>query len=222
MSFPRRLGVRLHTDFIKKYHLTGMQVKWMSFEDENFEKPMGKDFYHEDMITREGWANYYFKGKYPKDTAYIRCQIVNASTGMLLETFYFKFQKAYQTSLDARYYITDPVLGNKIVKNGLLVELRQMKDKRTGKTVYRQGSRTFSQKKLTAESIAGYDVGSYNPRDPASSASKDIKEVQTPAIVRTSVRYCEAPKMIFLITPPHLISGLDKYGIMCYTVSVNT
>lgn len=185
----------------------------MSFEDSSFETPMGKDFYHEDMITREGWANYYFNGKYPKDIAYVRCQIVNSSSGMLLQTFYFKFQKSYQTSLDARYYITDPVLGNKIVKNGLLVELRPMKDKNTGKVVYRPGSTVFTQEKLIAQDVIDYDLKSYDANDVKGSASKKIRKVNTPVIVRTNVRYCETPKMVFLVTPPHLISGFNKYGL---------
>ena len=199
--------MRLHTDFIKRYHLTGMQAKWMSFEDPDFRTPMGKDFYHEDMITREGWANYYFKGKYPKDVAYVRCQIVNSSSGMLLQTFYFKFQKSYQTSLDARYYITDPVLGNKIVKNGILTELRPVKNKKTGEVTFRPGSAVFSQEKLTAQDVVDYDLEQYDPKDVKGSASHNLTKVSTPAIVRTNVRYCETPKMVFLVVAYGVINA---------------
>ena len=118
------LGVRFHSDFLPKYHLIGMQAQWMSYEDMDFKKEMGKDFYHEDLVSREGWAKYYFKGKYPKDIAYVRLQIVNPQSGYVIRRFYFQFRKSYQTSLDARYYVTDPILGDKIVKNGLLIELR--------------------------------------------------------------------------------------------------
>lgn len=194
LSFPRAFGVRFHSDFLSKYHLIGMQVKWMSFSDIGFTKDMGKDFYHEDIISREGWAKYYFKGKYPSDVAYVRMQIVNPQTGMLIRSFYFQFRKSYQTSLDARYYITDPILGDKIIKNGVLVELRQFKTK-SGEYVFRKAKTTFKQMKIP---------------DVLSSKSR-MEPVNTTAIIKTNIRYSEKPKMVFLVTPPHLISGLDKY-----------
>lgn len=164
-----------------------MQAKWMSFEDKDFKKEMGKDFYHEDLISREGWAKYYFKGIYPNDIAYVRLQIVNPQTGMLIRSFYFQFKKSYQTSLDARYYITDPVLGNKIVKNGILIEMRRFKTK-DGNIVYRKSKSTFKQTKIV---------------DVLHSRKKEVVNIST--IIRTQVRYSERPKMIFLITPPHLM-----------------
>ena len=187
LSFPRSFGVRFNSDFLEKYHLIGMQAQWMSFEDNEFEKPMGKDFYHEDTVSREGWAKYYFKGMYPEDVAYVRLQIVNPQTGMLIRSFYFQFRKSYQTSLDARYYVTDPVLGNKIVKNGVLVELREMMTK-SGKKVYRKANTTFKQMKI-----------------PDVLTSVTMEQVNTRAIIRTQIRYSEKPKMVFLVTPPHLM-----------------
>lgn len=188
MSFPRCLGVRFHAAFLEKYHLIGMQAKWMSYDDKDFTKELGKDFYHEDLISREGWAKYYFKGKYPRDIAYVKLQILNPQTGMLIRTFYYQFKKSYQTSLDARYYVTDPVLGDKIVKNGVLVELRRFKRK-DGSIVYRKAKTTFNQTRIV-------DVMSPAPKK---------EQVGTHAIIRTMVRYSEKPKMLFLITPPHLM-----------------
>ena len=187
MSFPRRLGVRFNSDFVHNYHLIGMQAKWMSYEDAEFTKELGKDFYHEDLITREGWAKYYFKGKYPKDVAYVKLSIVNPSTNMLIRTFYFQFRKSYQTSLDGRKYVMDPVLNEKIVKNGILTELRPVKDA-DGKTVYKKGKTTFAQDKIV-------DITGNSSRG----------QVQTSAIIRTMARYAEKPKMVFLVTPPHLM-----------------
>lgn len=188
LSFPRSLGVRFHSEFLERYHLIGMQARWMSFEDVNFTKEMGKEFYHEDIITREGWAKYYFEGKYPTDVAYVRLQIVNPQTEMLIRSFYFQFRKSYQTSLDARYYVTDPVLGDKIVKNGLLIELKQFKTK-SGKIVYKKANTTFKQMKIL-------NITDNSPERTA---------VDTRAIIRTQVRYSEKPRMIFLVTPPHLM-----------------
>lgn len=190
LSFPRRFGVRFNPDFVRKYHLMGMQARWMSFEDQNFTKELGKDFYHEDLVTREGWAKYYFKGKYEKDVAYIRLQIMNPQTGMLIRTFYFEFRKSYQMSLDARYYITDPVMGDKIVKNGVLAELRQFKTK-DGRIIYRKSKSTFTQEKIR-------DVLTWKP-------GERPEKVETSAIVMHTVRYSEKPKMVFLVTPPHLM-----------------
>lgn len=187
LSFPRSFGVRFHSDFLERYHLIGMQARWMSFSDKDFTEELGPDFYHEDIVSREGWAKYYFKGKYPKDVAYVRLQIVNPQTGMLIRSFYFQFRKSYQTSLDARYYVTDPILGDKIVKNGVLVEMRPYKTT-DGKVVYRKGKTTFQQMKI-----------------PDVLKDKVLKPVQTNAIIRTQIRYSEKTKMVFLVTPPHLM-----------------
>lgn len=159
----------------------------MSYEDKNFTKEMGKDFYHEDLVSREGWAKYYFKGKYPRDFAYVQLRIVNPQTGQYIHTYRFQFRKSYQTSLDARYYVTDPVLGDKIVKNGVLIELQPGK-RRDGSMSYGRGKTTFKQIRI---------------QNVLSSTKKE--RVETNAIIQTSVRYSEKPKMIFLVTPPHLM-----------------
>lgn len=184
LSFPRMLGVRFHSHFLEKLHLIGMQAKWMSYDDKNFTKPLGKKFYHEDLISREGWAKYYFEGKYAREVAYVKLEIVNPQTGMLIKSFYFQFRKSYMTSLDARYYITDPIQGTKLVKNGVLVELMKSKD-----------DNKFYKKKSTFEQIKIVDV--------LSSTKKE--RVNTSAIIQNTVRYSEKPKMIFLVTPPHLM-----------------
>lgn len=192
LSFPRRFGVRFNPEFVQKYSLLGMQCRWQSYSDKNFENDMGKDFYHEDTLTREGWAMYYFKGIYPEDIAYVRLQIVDPSTEMLIRTFYFRFKKDYQKSLDGRYYMTDPVTGQKIVKNGILTELLvagETSDLDGNKTIkFKNGKTTFPQMKVV-------DVLKNPVPEP----------VNTVAIMRNMVRYSEKPKMVFLVTPPHLM-----------------
>lgn len=189
MSFPRRLGVRFHNDYLKAYHLVGLQVKWQAFEDELYEKPLGKDYEHEDMVTREGWARYYFKGLFPNDVTYLRMQIKNPDTGMLIKDFYFKFEKTYQTSLDGRFYVKDPVLGTKIVKNGILTELKAVRRRSTGEKLYIPRKTTF--KRDTVDFM---------------SQSNEKKRTNAKAIIRTMCRYSEKPKMVFLVTPPHLMN----------------
>lgn len=189
MSFPRRLGVRLHADYIKTYHLAGLQVKWNAYSDELFEKQLGKEFEHEDLITREGWARYYFKGVFPNDIAYLRMQIKEPSTDMLVKEFFFKFEKNYQTTLDGKFFVKDPVLGTKIVKNGVLTELKAVKRKKTGETMYIPRKTTFKR-----------DVVDF------SQAVCERKRRNAKAIIRTMCRYSEQPKMVFLVTPPHLMN----------------
>lgn len=166
-----------------------MQARWSSYDDKDFTKDLGKDFYHEDTVSREGWAKYYFKGMYPRDVAYVKLEIVNPSTGYLSRTFYFQFTKSYQTSLDGSYYITDPVLGDKIVKNGVLVEMKRYK-KKDGTIVYRKGKTTFTQMKI---------------KDVTDPVVRKKEQVKVGAIIQTQARYSEKPRMIFLVTPPHLM-----------------
>lgn len=179
--------MRFSAEFVKKYHLMGLQARWQSYEDPEFKKSLGKDFYHEDTVSRECWAMYYFKGIYPKNKAYAKLELVNAQTGRLVRTFYFEFTKSYQMSLDSRYYINDPVLDEKIVKNGVLVELRPF-TKNDGSVVYRPGKTTFDEWKI---------------KDIMNGGAKT--KVKTPAIMQDMVRYAEKPKMVFLVTPPHLM-----------------
>lgn len=192
LSFPRRFGVRFNPEFITKYSLLGMQCKWESFADKGFTKSLGKDFMHEDILNREGWAMYYFKGIYPTEVAYVRLQIVDPSSGMLMRSFYFRFKKDYQKSLDGRYYMTDPVTSQKIVKNGILTEMipaGETSDMDGNKTVkYKVGKTTFPQKKVL---------------DPLNNPK--LEPVETPTIMRHMVRYAEKQKMVFLVTPPHLM-----------------
>ena len=187
LSFPRRMGVRFNSDYIQKYHFIGQQAVWDAFEDENFTKPLGKLFHHDDMVSREGWARYYFDGKFANEIAYVRLEIRNPSTENLIRTFYFKFRKTYQTSLDGRVYMKDPVLEEKIVKNGILVELRKFK-KKDGTIVFKEAKTTFEQEKIL---------------DIQNKGEKTL--VKTNAIISTMARYAEKPKAVFLVTPPHLM-----------------
>lgn len=189
LSFPRRMGVRFGMNYLKRDHLIGMQVRWDAFADATFESRLGADFEHEDIVSREGWARYYFKGKFEHDVAYLRLQILNPGTGMLIRQFYFRFTKDYQTTLNGRHYIKDPISNEKIVKNGILVELRQTGVDRDGKPVFAPGHTTYPQERLVNISFGMPD--------------KELGQAQ--AITSSMVRYSEKPKAVFLVTPPHLM-----------------
>ncbi|KIA73386.1 hypothetical protein ANMWB30_23130 [Arthrobacter sp. MWB30] len=189
LSFPRRVGVRFGMNYLKRDHLIGAQAKWDSYRDAMFTESLGKDFEHEDVVSREGWARYYFKGIYPTDTAYMRLRLVNPQTQMLIRTFYFQFKKSYQSSLNGRYYVTDPVTGKKIVKNGILLELKAVQNAEGETLRYEPGHTVYPQKRL----------------DNVTSVSPEMVIGKAQAIITTMVRYTEAPKAVFLVTPPHLM-----------------
>lgn len=188
LSFPRRMGVRFSMAFLKREHIIGMQAKWDAFSDAGFTQALGKDFEHEDIVSREGWARYYFDGKFESNVAYLRLRLINPSTGMLIRTMYFRFTKDFQTNLSGRTFITDPITGEKIVKNGVIVELKPVKDG-AGETRYEVGHTEYPKMMLTN----------------LDSAQPDQEMGQARAIISTSVRYSERPKVVFLVTPPHLM-----------------
>lgn len=187
-SFPRRVGVRFHADYVKKNHYVGLQCKWEAFADKEFKESLGKLFKHTDLVTREGWARYYFDGKFEKDIAYVKLSLFNSTTNVLVHEYYFELHKDYMKSLDGRTYVKDPVLGTKIAKNGSLMELR-----RNLSGQFEPGMTTFSRKRLVPIEENTTDVR-YNLQD------EDI-----PCITQSYVRYAEKPKMTFLVTPPHLM-----------------
>lgn len=184
LSFPRRMGVRFGMNYLKRDHLIGSQARWDAFADDGFTESLGTDFEHADTVSREGWARYYFVGKFAGEVAYLRLRLFQPQSGMLIRTFYFRFTKDYQTSLSGRHYVTDPVTGAKIIKNGIVVELLKGND-----GAYRLGHTTYPQERLV-DITTGY-------------ARKEMSQAQ--AIISSMVRYSESPKAVFLVTPPHLM-----------------
>jgi hypothetical protein len=185
------MGVRFGMNYLKRDNLIGAQVKWDAFDDELFTQPLGDEFGHEDIVSREGWARYYFEGKFPTDNGYLRLRLVNPQTQMLIRTMYFHFKKDYQTSLNGRRYITDPVTGRKIVKNGILRELIPefgVGDEANQIVRIERGHTMYPQTRL--------DLSLHTP---------EMVMDKAQAIVSTMVRYSESPKMVFLVTPPHLM-----------------
>lgn len=193
LSFPRRLGVRFAPNFLKRDHLVGLRAIWRAYEDPSFAHDLGEDFGHEDLVGREGWARYNFKGIFPQDEAWLKLELVNPETGMLVRTFRFHFRKSYQLSLSGRHFVIEPVTGKKVVKNGILRELVPVAAdgaRGTEGTAYGPGDTTYPHGRLVP--IEGGD--GYMP-----------VEGRARAIMQTMVRYGESPKAVFLVTPPHLM-----------------
>ncbi|MCM1296354.1 MAG: type IV secretory system conjugative DNA transfer family protein [Muribaculaceae bacterium] len=208
LSFPRRFGVRFHMDYLKANHLVGMQCLWDAFEDDKFEKPIkGKDFVHEDTVSREGWARCFFKGCFKNDKAYIRLRLKDTGSEMLVKTFYFEFQKDYQTSYDGKTYMKDPILGTRIVKNGFLTELIKVRAA-DGSVKYKPAPSTFDKDTiLNITEVAKALQGIENEDEKKKKRDEVLKRgpVKTNVFTSLTARYQEKCKMVFLVTPPHLM-----------------
>ncbi|MDX3274756.1 MULTISPECIES: type IV secretory system conjugative DNA transfer family protein [Streptomyces] len=192
LSFPRRLGVRFAPNYVKRDHLVGQQAVWSAYADPMFTEHLGEDFEHEEIVGREGWARYNFKGKFPDDEAWLKLELVNPQTKMLVRTFYFSFTKNYQVSLNGRHYVVEPVTGNKIVKNGVMRELKPVREggTRDGKILsFQPGDTLYPDTRLDFSGVGNPEKVSYQAR----------------AITQTLSRYSESPKALFLVTPPHLM-----------------
>ena len=220
LSFPRRIGVRFAAGYMEREHLQTMQAKWDAFADADFTESLGKDFEHEDTVSREGWARYYFKGIFPERVAYLRLQMRNPQTKMTIKSFYFKFTKTDQMSLDGRTFMRDPVTGQKVVKNGLLEEMIPSRDgvneSTEGASVVVTSETADLMSKLNKTMGGGesgtvsqnYTFGSVTyPQERLTNLTSESPEkvtVQSNAIIQKMVRYSEKPKAVFLVTPPHL------------------
>ncbi|MCY0929622.1 type IV secretory system conjugative DNA transfer family protein [Streptomyces sp. H27-H1] len=192
LSFPRRLGVRFAPNYVKRDHLVGQQAVWSAYADPMFTKSLGEDFEHEEIVGREGWARYNFKGKFPDAEAWLKLELVNPQTKMLVRTFYFSFTKTHQVSLNGRHYVVEPVTGKKIVKNGVLRELKPVREggTRDGKILsFQAGDTLYPDTRLDFSGGGNPEKVSYQAR----------------AVTQKLSRYSESPKALFLVTPPHLM-----------------
>lgn len=192
LSFPRRMGVRFSQNYLKRDNLMReMLAKWSAYSDPMFSESLGKDFDHQDVVTPEGWARYYFEGKFPTDEAWVKLELVDAQKQMLVRTFYFHFKKSYQLSLNGRHFVKEQVTGEKIVKDGVIRELRPVREggKADGTILsFEPSNTTYPQDKLNL----------------ADSVVPERVQGRARAIQQTMVRYSEKTKAVFLVTPPHL------------------
>ncbi|WP_061711883.1 type IV secretory system conjugative DNA transfer family protein [Kocuria palustris] len=188
LSFPRRFGVRFTAHFMKSQSLMGMQAVWSAYADPMFTENLGKDFEHSDMVSREGWARYYFKGIFPKNDAWVKLELRNSQSGSLVRRFYFHFTKSYQLSLNGRRFIKEPVTEQKQIKNGVLREMRPVLDDDGEIKDFEYASTLYTQPRLEI----------------TEDSEPFLTDTKMRAIMQTSVRYAEKPKAVFLVTPPHL------------------
>lgn len=175
MAFPRRFGVQFDAEFVQEYRITKELAHWTCYEDRNFTRQMkGKDFEHEERISPSNWTWCYLKGKFEKDTVFMKLDV--KTDGAIAKTFYFEFQKGYKTA-GGISYIIDPITKKKVVSGGLLIELDP----------------TTKQPKVSTYQSTKIDY-----------ATRGLANVQLPIIASSQVFYSERPKFLFAITPPHL------------------
>lgn len=200
LSFPRRLGVRFSPNFLKRDHLLGQQAIWTAYADPGFTESLGKDFEHSEIVGRAGWARYNFKGIFPQDQAWLKLELKNPQSGMLVRTFYFHFTKSYQLSLNGRHFVLEPVTGKKIVKNGVLRELKPVREDGA-----HEGSQPGSQEGKICSFEPGDTTYPHTKLDFSGGGQPVEVEYRARAITQTMARYSESPKAVFLVTPPHLM-----------------
>lgn len=186
LAFPRRIGVRFAPEWLRRYPMAGMEAVWSAYKDKNFtEKYDDKDFGHSQLVDRTGWARYFFDGIFPQRRNYIKLEIRNPNTGMLLNEFFFELTLTYKTTLNGRSYVKDPILKSKIIRDGVLRELKY--NKRKDSYVYKESMVERRYRNLNEEKA-------------------EEKRILVPAFSQKVVNYTEKPKMVFFITPPHLQS----------------
>lgn len=193
LSFPRRLGVRFDADYVAKKHLVGASAKFRAFSDKTFTEQLGNDFDHDDTVSRAGWAKYYPKGIFENDHGYIKLELFDRQSQMLIDVFYFEFVKQYKLDATGRKYQEDPITAERIVKDGVLYELEPVKrrNKKTGEIVevFIKKPRMMSRKEIRQDGKTDWN----------------LYDAKTPVIINTSVNYAEKQKAVFLVTPPHLM-----------------
>lgn len=185
LSFPRRIGVRFAPEWLKRYPMAGMMATWTAYKDKDFKDQYDDSFGHYQLIDRTGWARYFFEGMFPQRKNYIKLEITNPDTGMLLNVFYFELTLSYKTTLNGRSYVKDPVLKDKIIRDGVLREMKM--DRKTKKLHFED---TLVDRRYR-------NLNEVEARE---------KVIRVPAFTQKTVNYTEKPKMVFFITPPHLQS----------------
>ena len=176
LGFPRRFGVRLDDEYVKKFRVAKELAHWTVYRDSNFtDKYEGTEFEHDEKIQSTNWVWGYFEGLFENEVTYIKLSL-KTSGGTTIQDFHFRFTKGYK-KFDGISYIIDPITKKKILSGGTLVEF----DIDTQKPKVSE----FKSKQI--------DI-----------SSQSYREIVKPILTSNQVFYSERPKFVFAITPPHL------------------
>ena len=194
MAFPRRIEFHINGKFAKRHALLQQRYKWRVFKDPNFKEALDpKTFDYSNIITDKAWLRYKTKGIFPQNKVYLRLTITNAENGLDMREYYFEFTKGYQKSLDGRVFQLDPVSGKKIIRDGIVEELRWFKKPLPNGKFKRERKKQPSIISVTAKRLTKHNM------------AEQYKEKQK-VFDQINVHYTEQPRVVFTITPPHLAS----------------
>lgn len=194
MSFPRRFEVKLDSEYAKDAGLRAQGYEWTAYSDPELKHDLGKGFRYSNVISADGWMSYVTKEIFPQDVVYLKLRVYEQTTNLTVHTWYFRFKKNYQMTLDGRSYVMDTVSNARVVQDGDLVQVQFVKDKRTGQTrLVRKNTVLQRSRKSLLENKGDLPVGT-------------TVKYTVPLFEQTNVHYVEEPTMVFFITPPHLKS----------------
>lgn len=206
LSFPRRIGVRFSFEYLQRYKLVGMDAYWTAYSDFKFEHQLNpKLFSHRQTIDQIGWSIFYFDGKFtevlPKGQrrAYLKLEIRNPRNRHLVKTLYFELEIGYLRTPDGKHIQRQPLTNERVIRDGYLREIRKAPADYKGK------------KAIYTKTVIKSKRPDFANKDEDGKAK--IVDVKVPAIQSTKVKYTEKPKIVFMITPPH-ITAYAKLLIM--------
>lgn len=203
MAFPRRIEIRFDAGYLHDTAMEYQRYHFSAYSDPEFKNSLGKDFDHDGTIDNHGWLIYAFKGIFPENTAYLKLEIFGADDGLLMHRYFFKFTKGYQVSLDGTTYVADPVSGERIIRNGTIQEMKKLK--------HRNADGTYKYYYKVKPTTYDYNNKSLIIGDDDDDSDKIDK---MPAISQSDVHYTEKPRIIFCVTPPHMMSYAKLILIM--------
>lgn len=190
MSFPRRFDVKMDYKFVKDEGLRGQVYKWKAYSDDKFEHELGPEFEYENNISPFGWISYVTKGIFPENTVYFKLGIYEQYTDLPVKTYYLKFDKGYQMTLDGRSYVIDPVTNERVVRDGYLSEIRPTEQ---GIEKY---DTLLQRQRISLLESSGEKQGSLG----------SVEKYNVLLFSQFQVHYSEEPVFVDFITPPHLRS----------------
>lgn len=190
MSFPRRFDVKMDYKFVKDEGLRGQVYKWKAYLDDKFERPLGSEFEYENNISPFGWISYVTKGIFPQNTIYFTLNICEQYTDLPVKTYYLKFEKGYQMTLDGRAYVIDPVTNERVVRDGYLSEVKLSE---SGAVKY---DTLLQRQRISLLENHGDMQGSLG----------SVEKYKVLLFSQFQVHYSEEPVFVDFITPPHLRS----------------
>lgn len=194
MSFPRRFEVQLDKKFVMDNGLRAQGYRWSAYSDPGFEHELGKEFRYTNLISSDGWISYVTKGIFPNDVSYLKLEAYEQNTNLTMFTWYFRFKKGYQMSLDGRTFVVDNVSGKRVVLDGQLTQVQLVEDPKTHQRKMKRVSTVLKRDRVSLlENSSDIKVG-------------DKVVLQVPLFSQVRVHYVEEPTIVFFITPPHLKS----------------